>query len=117
VLGLLSSSQKLRTAGNFAMSMQKVTYLMRFNPRNVIILLSVVFSALDFPESPITSEKLITEQKLEDMLKEIYEDQCEIEEEKSLDFLNSFDVPKAEVELINEEENYAYHVKEMLCDR
>jgi len=27
-------------------------------------------------------------------LKEIYEDQCEIEEEESLDFLNSFDVQK-----------------------
>jgi len=29
---------------------------------------------LDFPESPITSEELIIEEKLEDMLKEIYED-------------------------------------------
>jgi len=48
--------------------------LMRFNlPPNVIILLSVVFSALDFPESPITSEELIMEEKLEDMLKEIYQ--------------------------------------------
>jgi len=41
---------------------------------------------LDFPESPITSEKFIMEEKLKDMLKEIYEDRCEIEEEKSLDF-------------------------------
>jgi len=52
---------------------------MRFNPRNVIILLSAVFSALDFPKSPITSEELIMEEKLEDMLKEIYEIRCEIE--------------------------------------
>jgi len=92
---------------------------MRFNPRNVIILLSAVFSALDFPESSITSEEFIMEEKLEDMLKEIYEDRCEIEEEESLDFINSFDVPKAEEvdeELVNEEENYACHVKEMLCD-
>jgi len=57
---------------------------MRF-PRNVIILLSAIFSALNFPESPITSEEFIMEEKLEDMLKEIYEDRCEIEEE-SLDF-------------------------------
>jgi len=46
---------------------------MRFNPRNVIILLStVLFSALDFPESPITSEELIMKEKLK-VLKEIYE--------------------------------------------
>jgi len=38
---------------------------MRFNPRNVIILLFAVFSALNFPESPITSEELIIEEKLE----------------------------------------------------
>jgi len=57
----------------------------------IIILLSAVLSALDFPESPITSEELIMEEKLEDMLKEIYADRCEIEEEK-LDFFNSFDV-------------------------
>jgi len=64
---------------------------MRFNLRNVIILLSAEFSVLDFPESPITSEELIIEKKLEDMLKEIYKNRCEIEEEESLDFLNSFD--------------------------
>jgi len=53
---------------------------------------------------------------LEDMLKEIYEE-CEIEEEESLDFLNSFDVPEAEeVELVDEEENYACLLKEILCD-
>jgi len=47
---------------------------MRFNPRNVIILqISAVFSALDFPESFITSEEFM-EEKLENMLKEIYED-------------------------------------------
>jgi len=57
------------------------------------------------------------EEKLEDMLKEIYEDRCEIEEEESLDFLNSFDVLEAEeVELVDEEENYVCHVKEMLCN-
>jgi len=89
---------------------------MRFNPRNVIILLSTVFSALDFPESPITSEKLIIEEKLEDMLKEIYEDRYEIKEKKSLNFLNSFDVEAEEVELVDEEENYSCHVKKMLCD-
>jgi len=34
-----------------------------------------------------------------------------------LDFLNLFDVPETEeVELVDEEENYACHVKEMLCD-
>jgi len=72
---------------------------------------------LDFPESPITAEKLIMEEKLEDMLKEIYEDRCEIEKKESSDFLNSFDVPKAEeVELVDEEENYVCHVKKMLCD-
>jgi len=32
------------------------------------------------------SEELIIEEKLEDMLKEIYKDRCEIEEEESLDF-------------------------------
>jgi len=71
---------------------------MRFNPRNVIILLSsiLVFSALDFPENPITSEEFIMKENLEDMLKEIYEHRCEIEEEVSLDFLNSFDVSEAE---------------------
>jgi len=44
---------------------------MRFNPRNAIILLFAVFSALDFPESPIMSEELIMEEKLEDTLNEI----------------------------------------------
>jgi len=34
-----------------------------------------------------------------------------------LDFLNSFNVLEAEeVELVDEEKNYACHVKEMLCD-
>jgi len=34
-----------------------------------------------------------------------------------LDFLNSFDVPEPEeVEPVDEEENYACHVKEILCD-
>jgi len=34
-----------------------------------------------------------------------------------LDFLNLFDVPEAEkVKLVDEEENYACHVKKMLCD-
>jgi len=68
----------------------------RFNPRNIIILLSTIFIALDFPESPITSEELTMEQKLEGMLKQIYKDRYEIEENKSLDFLNSFDIPEAE---------------------
>jgi len=55
------------------------------------------------------------EEKLEDMFKKIYEDRCKIEE--SLDFLNLFDVPETEeVELVDEEENYACHVKKMLCD-
>jgi len=45
--------------------------------------------------------KKIMKEKLEDILKEIYEDQCEIEEEESLDFLNSFDVLETEeVELV-----------------
>jgi len=72
---------------------------------------------LDFPKSPITSEELIMEEKLEDVLKEIYKDRCEIEEKASLDFLNLFDVPKAEnVELVDKKENYACHIKEILCD-
>jgi len=34
-----------------------------------------------------------------------------------LDFLNSFDVPGSEeIQLVDEEKNYACHVKEMLCD-
>jgi len=35
---------------------------MQFNPRNVIILLSAVFSVLDFPESLIMSQELIMEE-------------------------------------------------------
>ncbi|KYN09182.1 hypothetical protein ALC57_18709 [Trachymyrmex cornetzi] len=62
---------------------------MQFNPRNVIILLSALFTVLDFPESPITSEEITMERKIEKMLKGIYEDYFEIEEEESLDFLNS----------------------------
>jgi len=96
---------------------------MQFNPQNVVILLSAVFSALDFPESSITSKELIMEEKLEDMLKEIYEDWCEIWCEKRKNhwtFLNSFDVPDVpeaeEVELVNKEENYTCHIKEMPCD-
>jgi len=74
---------------------------------------------LDFPESPITSEEFIIKKKLEDILKEIYEDRCKIEEEELLDFINSFDVPEAkeeDKEFVDKEENYACHVKEMLCD-
>jgi len=57
------------------------------------------------------------EEKLEDILKEVYEDRCEIKEEESMDFLNPFDVPKAEeIEFVDKEENYTCHVKEMLCD-
>jgi len=44
----------------------------------------------------------------------MYGDRYEIKKEKSLDFLNSFDVPETEVKLVNEEENYTCHVKEML---
>jgi len=50
------------------------------------------------------------ERKIEKILKEIWT--CyKIEEEKSLDFLNSYDVSEAqEIEFIDEEKNYACNV-------
>ncbi|KYN41955.1 Tetratricopeptide repeat protein 26 [Trachymyrmex septentrionalis] len=64
---------------------------MRFNSRNVIILLSVVFIALDFPESPITSEEVTMERKME---KNCMKDYYETEKEESLNFLNLREVVK-----------------------
>ena len=53
---------------------------------------------------------------MEKMLKEMYEDYYEIEEEELLDFLNSYVVQEAqEIELVDEEENYTCNVKEMIC--
>ncbi|KYN26924.1 hypothetical protein ALC57_03696 [Trachymyrmex cornetzi] len=90
---------------------------MQFNPRNLIILLSAVFTVLDFPESPITSEEITMKRKMEKMLKDMYENYFEIEVEEALYFLNLYDVPEAqEIELVDEEENYACNVKEMVCD-
>jgi len=57
------------------------------------------------------------EKKMEKMLKKMYEDYYKIEEEESLNFLNSYDVQEAqEIELIDEEENYTCYVKEMFCN-
>jgi len=90
---------------------------MQFNPRNVIILLSAAFTVLNFPDSPVTSDELMMGQKMEVMLKEMYEDGYDMEEEESLDFQNAFDVPETEeIELTDEQENYAFNVKEILCD-
>jgi len=90
---------------------------MRFNPQNVIILLSAVFNALDFPENPITSEELIMEEKLEDMLKEIYEDWCEIEEEEIIKFLKFiWHTRSRRNRTCRWRKNYTCHIKKMLCD-
>jgi len=92
---------------------------MPFNSRNIIILLFALFSALDFPESPITSEKLIMKEKLDDMLDEKKYTKTDVKSKKKnyWIFLNSFDISEAEeVELVDEEENYACPVKEMICD-
>ena len=41
----------------------------------------------------------------------------QLEEEESLDILNSYAVQEAqEIELVDKEENYACNVKEMVCD-
>ena len=44
----------------------------------------------------------------------MYEDYYEIEQKESLDFLNSYDAQ--EIELVDEEENYAYNIKEIVYD-
>lgn len=88
---------------------------MSFNLRNVIIL-PVVFIVLNFPDSSITSDERMMGQKTELMLKEMYENGYEMEEKEkeSLDFQNPFNVLETEeIELIDEEENYACNVKEI----
>ncbi|EZA53597.1 hypothetical protein X777_06954 [Ooceraea biroi] len=76
---------------------------MQFNPRNVIILL---FTAATFnlPQTPVTNEEMEVKEKIENMLQKMYEDKYKIEEEDSLDFENSFDIPETEP-VAEEEEN------------
>ncbi|XP_026828431.1 uncharacterized protein LOC113562649 [Ooceraea biroi] len=88
---------------------------MQFNPRNVIILL---FTAATFnlPQTPVTNEEMEVKEKIENMLQKMYEDKYEIEEEDSLDFENSFDIPETEPVAEKEEnENEITYVKEMIC--
>lgn len=56
------------------------------------------------------------EQKMKFMLKEMYEEEHEIEEKELLDFQNAFDIVETEaIELTDEEENYMYK-KEISCN-
>lgn len=92
---------------------------MQFNPRNVIKLLHELFQTSNLPETPISDDERAVSTKIQVMLQEMYEDRCEIEEEESLDFENSFDIPEVEVVTDNEndenEEDTNCNVKEIEC--
>ncbi|XP_032688211.1 uncharacterized protein LOC116852209 [Odontomachus brunneus] len=91
--------------------------MMSFNAWNVILLLYATFSALDLPQSPITSEEIEMKKKVEYMLKEIENDnEFEIEEEQVLDFYDPNEIPHAEtVDLFHHVEDENYLPEEVIC--
>ena len=75
-------------------------------------------SFLNMPLTPTTETEMEIQQKVENLLQNIYENELEVEEEESLDFENSFDISEASLitdEEWNEAEQPTYDVKEMTC--
>ncbi|XP_025157510.1 uncharacterized protein LOC112589243 [Harpegnathos saltator] len=91
--------------------------MMQFNPLNVIMLLYTTFIALNFPQSPITPKEVEVKEKIEYLLKEIeHEEEFKIEEEETLDFYNTYEVPEAEnIDLLEENERKEYLPEEVIC--
>lgn len=91
--------------------------MMQFNPYNVVLLLSVTFTAFNFPQSPITSQEREVKEKIVHMLQEIKEEpEFELEEEETLDFYDEYEIPEAEpVNLLQAEEVDLYVPEEIIC--
>jgi len=91
--------------------------MIRFNPYNVIMLLYETFTTFNLPQSPITSEEVDVKNKIEHMLQEIkIENEFEEEEEETLDFYNTYKIPKVEkVDLLEENEDTVYLPAEVIC--
>jgi len=89
----------------------------QFNPYNVIVLLSVAFSAFNLPQSPITSEEVEVKEKIERILHDIQnEKEFQLEEQETLDFYDEFEVPEAEkVDLIDPDGEKVYLPEEVVC--
>ncbi|XP_025157367.1 uncharacterized protein LOC112589215 [Harpegnathos saltator] len=91
--------------------------MMQFNLLNVIMLLYTTFITLNFPQSPITPKEVEVKENIEYLLKEIEnEEEFEIEEEETLDFYNTYEVPEAEnIDLLEENERKEYLPEEVIC--
>ena len=89
----------------------------QFNPYNVIVLLSVAFSAFNLLQSPITSEEVEVKEKIERILHDIQnEKEFQLEEQETLDFYDEFEVPEAEkVDLIDPDGEKVYLPEEVVC--
>ncbi|XP_011873170.1 PREDICTED: uncharacterized protein LOC105564975 [Vollenhovia emeryi] len=90
---------------------------MLFNPYNAIMLLYATFTYLNFPQSPTTSEEVEVKEKIQRLLLEIQdENEFELEEEDTLDFYNTYEVPEAEsVNLFEADNSKIYLPEEIIC--
>jgi len=97
---------------------------MQFSPENVIALLYIAATFQNLSQSSIINIEREMKEKIENVLRGMYDDQFEIEQEESLDFENSFDIPEAKLieeeewnkqEENNEREEKSYYVKEIAC--
>ncbi|XP_071574338.1 uncharacterized protein [Temnothorax nylanderi] len=81
---------------------------MNFNPYNVIMLLSATFTAFNYSPSPTTSE--------EKKVKEIQNQEFYVEEEETLGFYDTYEIPEPErVDSFEENDGKVYLPEEVIC--
>ncbi|XP_071576841.1 uncharacterized protein [Temnothorax nylanderi] len=89
---------------------------MKFNPYNVIMLLSATFTAFKYSPSPITSEEEKVKENIERMLLEIQNEEFYVEEEENLGFYDTYEIPEPErVDSFEEDDGKVYLPEEVIC--
>ncbi|XP_071577354.1 uncharacterized protein [Temnothorax nylanderi] len=89
---------------------------MKFNPYNVIMLLSATFTAFNYSPSPTTSEEKKVKENIERMLLEIQNQEFYVEEEETLGFYDTYEIPEPErVDSFEEDDGKVYLPEEVIC--
>ncbi|XP_071577365.1 uncharacterized protein [Temnothorax nylanderi] len=89
---------------------------MKFNPYNVIMLLSATFTAFNYSPSPTTSEEEEVKENIERILLDIQNQEFDVEEEETLGFYDIYEIPEPErVDLFEEDDGKVYLPEEVTC--
>ncbi|XP_071573356.1 uncharacterized protein [Temnothorax nylanderi] len=89
---------------------------MKFNPYNVIMLLSATFTAFNYSPSPTTSEEEEVKENIERVLLDIQNQEFDVEEEETLGFYDIYEIPEPErVDLFEEDDGKVYLPEEVTC--